>query len=274
MISWRIIVNGGMPPALNMAVDEAIYIRLREGKSQPTIRFYGWVPATASFGYNQEINKEISIDILQSRNLGYVRRPTGGRLVLHDQEITYAVIAPAKFQFQGNITASYAAISQALAAGFGYLGIKVDFEKGSLSPAHQRESSNPCFSSSSRYELNYQHRKIVGSAQVRKDDYLLQHGSILLDKDQSGIAWIIPDLSAEQRLKMAHYLGRKTVAVNQILEKSITFREGVEAFIQGFRSAWNNDYFHLVQDLEDEEKILAGELVENKYSRMEWNAKK
>ncbi|HNX00587.1 MAG TPA: biotin/lipoate A/B protein ligase family protein, partial [Candidatus Cloacimonadota bacterium] len=161
-------------PEENMAIDEAILIGLENGFSEPTIRFYDWNPPTVSFGYHQDAEKETDMARIFSKGYGLIRRPTGGRLVLHKNEITYAVIAPLADHLQGNVIDVYSEVSQALAEGFRIMGIQVNFEKGSLSSREQREAHNPCFSSSSRYELSYQGKKIVGSAQVRKNNLFLQ----------------------------------------------------------------------------------------------------
>ncbi|MEA1972687.1 MAG: octanoyltransferase, partial [Candidatus Cloacimonadota bacterium] len=223
-MEWRVIVHQNrLSPAENMAIDEAILLGNIAGTSTPTIRFYEWEPATASIGYNQSAKKEVDFDLLHKYNYGFVRRPTGGRLVLHNDEITYAVISKTVERLAGNITKSYSEISKALAAGLQKIGVDVAFEKGVLSSAHQREANNPCFTSASKYELKYKKKKIVGSAQVRKEDCLLQHGSILLDYSQNIVADIIPNLDSDKREKLKRYLGKKTICINEILKNEINF---------------------------------------------------
>ena len=89
---WRFIDSGNCSPAFNMALDEALLEWHSEGKIPPTIRFYGWNPPTLSIGYFQKVEKEIDMEAVKKYGLGFVRRPTGGRGVLHDQELTYSVI--------------------------------------------------------------------------------------------------------------------------------------------------------------------------------------
>ncbi|MDY6914858.1 MAG: lipoate--protein ligase family protein, partial [Candidatus Cloacimonadota bacterium] len=198
-MEWRIINSGKRSPAWNMAADEAIFNSIIAGESPPTIRFYDWSPPTLSYGYNQEVEKEIDFEQLIKYNFGYVRRPTGGRMVLHYEEVTYSVISPLQNRLSGSILETYSEISTALLTGLKNMGVAAKFEKKGLSTEQQRRSANPCFTSSSRFELNYKHSKIVGSAQVRKNNTLLQHGSILLHHDQSLVAEFIPGLSRQQR---------------------------------------------------------------------------
>ncbi|HPR17044.1 MAG TPA: lipoate--protein ligase family protein [Candidatus Cloacimonadota bacterium] len=271
---WRVLNSGCGNPAENMAVDEAIMEGVIKGTSLPTIRFYTWNPPTVSCGYNQEVAKEIDLNLVKQNGYGFVRRPTGGRMVLHEDEVTYAVITKCEGRFSGSITDSYSEISKALLAGFLAMGVNVELERGSLSSAHQRQTTNPCFASSSKYELNYQRKKIVGSAQVRKENVLLQHGSILLDQDQSRLALLLPNLEPEQRDKLLQYLAKKTVSINQILSQPVSFSQAVESFMAGFRKNWGNDDFFVAKELEPEEKKKSEKLVESKYLTDDWNLKK
>ncbi len=273
-MKWRIMISGKMDPYENMAMDEAIFRNIIKGDSLPTIRFYDWEPPTVSCGYNQEIEKEVDFDKLSKFGFGFVRRPTGGRIVLHDHEVTYSVIAPVLGRLGGNITQAYSEISQALGAGLKKLGVPVELEKGSLSSSHQRQDSNPCFSSTSRFELTYQKRKIVGSAQVRKEDVLLQHGSILLNFDQSKVAYIIPGLSDVKREKLAVFLSRKTVAINEISPTKYNFNAAVQGFIRGFQEHWSEDEFEFTENLATSEINSLGKLVRDKYSTDDWNKRK
>jgi len=257
-----------------MAIDEAIFESIQEGRSLPTIRFYGWDPPTISCGYNQEVAKEVDFMALKEHGLGFVRRPTGGRLVLHDEEVTYSVISPASERLSGNITQSYSEISKALALGLEQIGIDVDFEKGDLTSEHQRQAVNPCFTSSSRYELNYKRKKIVGSAQVRKNNCFLQHGSILLDHGQSKLAQILPGLSDNQKERMAKYLKRKTIGINEILNKPISYKTAVNYLINGFKEKWIKDEFVIHENLDAYELDIAEKLRISKYLTDEWNQKK
>ena len=273
-MKWRLLICGKLNPAENMAIDEAIFECVQDGRSMPTIRFYDWEPSTVSCGYNQEVAKEVDFVALKKFGFGFVRRPTGGRVVLHDNEVTYAVICPTEGRLSGNVTDSYSIISEALAKGLELMGINVDFEKSNLSSEHQRQTANPCFSSSSRYELSYQRKKIVGSAQVRKNNSLLQHGSILLNYNQSKLAQVMPDLTDDQRERLANYLKRKTIAINEILSIPISYDKAIEFFITGFKEKWIMDELVTHKNLETYELEIAEQLRLTKYLTDEWNLKK
>jgi len=273
-MKWRFLIDGKLSPAENMAIDEAIFECVQDGRSLPTIRFYNWEPSTVSCGYNQEVAKEINFAALKKHDFGFVRRPTGGRVVLHDNEVTYSVIGPLEGRLSGNVTESYSEISKALAKGLELMSINVDFEKGDLSSEHQRQATNPCFTSSSRYELIYQRQKIIGSAQVRKNNCLLQHGSILLNYNQSKLAQVMPGLTVDQKDRLASYLKRKTIAINEILSVPKGFDEAVRFFINGFKKKWIMDEFVTRKNLEVYELKIAERLRSTKYLTDEWNLRK
>lgn len=273
-MKWRILTQGKLSPAENMAIDDAIFQLVQEGKSTPLIRFYDWNPPTLSLGYHQNAEKEVDFAKLKEIAYGFVRRPTGGRLVLHKNEVTYSVIAPNDDHLAGNVLKSYGDISLALAEGLKLLGIQVEFEQKELSSFSQREPVNPCFNSSSKYELAVQGKKIVGSAQVRKNGVLLQHGSIILDENQREIAYLMPGLSDKMRERLAKLMDNKTISINQVLQKKIPYSLAVKKFSQGFQQAWQNDIFEEIQDLEDFEKIRVEKLIKKKYSTDMWNLRK
>jgi len=273
-MKWRILAQGKLSPAKNMAIDDAIFELIQEGKSTPLIRFYDWNPPTLSLGYHQSAMKEVDFEKLAEIGYGFVRRPTGGRLVLHKNEVTYAVIAPNDEHLAGNVLKSYGDISLALAEGLKLLDINVEFEQKELSSFSQREPVNPCFNSSSKYELAVQGKKVVGSAQVRKNGVLLQHGSIILDENQREIAYLMPGLSDKMRDRLANMMDNKTISINQALNKKVPYQEAVSKFVQGFRQAWENDEFEEIDDLLGFEKERAEELMKKKYSTDKWNLRK
>lgn len=154
--------------------------------NEPILRLYGWSPACVSLGRNQD-KEHINLDFCKENNIDIVRRLTGGRALLHDNELTYAIILPALFLINGEtVIASYKEISTLLIIAFKYLGVEVDF------PQNKKISSkfDYCMSISTGADLSYQGKKLVGSAQFRKQGYILQHGSILIDFDENKIETI------------------------------------------------------------------------------------
>lgn len=172
----RVIVHGRASGAWNMAIDEALLDRPESGC---TLRFYAWNRPTVSLGYAQPLASAVDLELARRRGIAVVRRPTGGRAVLHADEITYAIAAPADAGvLAGGVSAAYRRIAAGLQAGLGRLGARVDVERtgSATSPAHK----GACFGARTRYELSVGGRKLAGSAQRRRAGRLLQHGSLLL----------------------------------------------------------------------------------------------
>lgn len=188
MCSWRLIQDGALDGAANMARDRALLdameARLIAGEAvAPVLRLYAWDAPTVSIGRHQE--PEAACDVAECDRLGIpvVQRPTGGRAVLHDDEITYAVVAPASGAFEGSgVERGAAVIARAIARGLATLGASVQAVRG-VAPSSPRAVREACFLSASRSELVVGRRKVVGSAQLRLRHALLQHGSIPLSFD-------------------------------------------------------------------------------------------
>lgn len=156
-----------------MAFDEWLLDDSIQNLSEPVLRFYGWSEPTLSFGKNQ--------DIPPMTKFPYVQRITGGRALLHDNELTYCFVCHQDFLDNGGcVISSYKEISEALVLGFANLGVELGF------PEYKRVSVQRgyCMNLSTGADLSYQGKKFIGSAQARKRGYILQHGSILLDYDK------------------------------------------------------------------------------------------
>ena len=169
-----------------MALDHALATELREREA--VLRLYGWGRPTVSFGRNEPADGRYDREAGMARGVDFVRRPTGGRAVLHDAEVTYAVIAPASAI--GGPRAAYRAINRALASALGALGAPVDL---STAAGVRPLDAGPCFQSPAEGEVTAKGRKLVGSAQARLDGALLQHGSILVAGDQALLDDLLPD---------------------------------------------------------------------------------
>lgn len=140
----------------------------------PTLRFFDWLKPTLTIGYTQP-QSDIAFDKLESDDIDFAIRPTGGRAVLHWDEITYSVVLPREHPIcELTVTESYRELSRALAIGLKNLGIESDMSRGE-SGGHRNPS---CFSSISRYELTVGGKKLVGSAQRRLAGAILQQGSM------------------------------------------------------------------------------------------------
>ena len=158
-------------------LDEAICKKYTE----PIFRLYGWAPACVSLGRNQN-DDFLDLELLKSLNIDVVRRLTGGRALLHDNEITYSFICPQNYLKNGNsVILSYIEICEFLINKFKKLGIELDF--GKSKPI--KTGFDYCMSVSTGADLCFKNKKLIGSAQCRKSGYILQHGSILYDYDKN-----------------------------------------------------------------------------------------
>ncbi len=182
---WRVIVDAGCTPAWNMAVDEALAHELEPDTA--VLRLYEWSGPTVSLGRNQPARNRYDLDRAARGGIEFVRRPTGGRAVLHDRELTYAAVLPDSAF--GGPRAIYGRVQRALAHALCDAGAKAQQEPLSEAGA-PRPSTQPCFGVALPGEVTLDGRKVVGSAQARVSGAVLQHGAILLLNDQS----LLPEL--------------------------------------------------------------------------------
>jgi lipoate-protein ligase A len=179
---WRLLLAAPRTGAENMARDSALQARAaRTGETVFSI--YSWKRPTLSFGRHQPAAGLYDMEKIRSANIDVVRRPTGGRAILHDHEVTYSVTAPV--QDAAPLRETYSRINRILLDGLGRLG--VDVELASPRERAPAPSVRPCFEAPGEGELVARGRKLVGSAQWRDEGALLQHGSILVDDDQTSI---------------------------------------------------------------------------------------
>ena len=159
-----------------MAIDRALLSSYAGGDAPPTLRFYRWAPPAVSLGYFQK-NHGIDLAFCREQGIDVVRRPTGGRAVLHQNDLTYSVVAGTADGISCCLGAAYRLICDALLAGFRWLGV----EAGRGDEATKSSQPDICFLRSAVGDLVYQGRKFVGSAQTWEGKSLLQHGSIILE---------------------------------------------------------------------------------------------
>ena len=182
MSGWRLIRDAPGEGAWNMAVDEAIARAVGRATAPPTLRLYRWRHPTVSLGYGQRWEGALDRDACRRRGVGIVRRPTGGRAVLHAAEITYSASVPVRGLWGGlTVEESFVRLCTALMAAFRRLGIETAL--GPTGAAALRGRSAACFDLAGLPAILASGRKLVGSAQRRWESCLLQHGSILLHFD-------------------------------------------------------------------------------------------
>lgn len=271
--TWRFIDSGNGSAAFNMALDEALLNWHSEGIIPPVIRFYGWNPATLSIGYFQKAEKEIDLAAVKSQGLGFVRRPTGGRGVLHEHELTYSVIVSESHpKMPASVTEAYRVISEGILRGFHQLGLEAYFavpktmeERQALKSPH----SAVCFDAPSWYELVVEGRKVAGSAQTRQKGVILQHGSILLDLDEDKLFSLFKYPNERVKERMQRAFRNKAVAINDISAKRITIEEAKTAFRNGFAEGLD---IHLEPyELTAAEMEYVHSIAEERYESDEWN---
>jgi lipoate-protein ligase A len=184
-VRWRFLDSGRLEGAEHMATDAGLMQRARES-GEAVLRVYEWKRPTLSFGRHETVVGRFSPAGLAAAGVGAVRRPTGGRALMHNREVTYSVTAPA---LEGEpLRQSYGAINAMLIDALGRLGVAAAASPGGVTLRPGSATTQPCFAAPSAGELVVGTRKLVGSAQVRERGALLQHGSILVDDDQARIA--------------------------------------------------------------------------------------
>lgn len=273
---WYFINSGPCSPSYNMALDEALLDFHSEGEIPPVIRFYEWNPATLSIGYFQRAMKDVDFEAVKAQNLGFVRRPTGGRAVLHEHELTYSIIVTEQYpEMPAGVTEAYRVLSEGLLLGFQNLGLKAYFSVPDTEEKLadlKKPKSAVCFDAPSWYELVVEGKKVAGSAQTRQKGVILQHGAILLDLDEEKLLSLFKFSSPEMKEKMREKLPQKAVAINQLTDKQITITQCVEAFKAGFEQALDIEL--VPYELTEKQKQYVTDLEQKKYLTDEWNFKK
>jgi len=264
---WRLIINSPGKGAWNMAVDEAVLEFVAKKEKPPTLRLYAWDPYCLSLGHAQPA-ADVNLQALKAKGWGLVRRPTGGKAILHADEITYAIIAPMdEPRVSGTVLESYQRLSMALLTALRIIGIQADSKpKKSVS---RRSLINPiCFESPSDYEITSNGKKIIGSAQARRLQGVLQHGSIPLYGDITRIIQILNYNSISEQKEAKNNLQDKACTLNDIPNKKITWQNTANALISGFSNELNITFFQ--SHLSDKEINRAKELVQRKFGLDEW----
>ena len=208
---WHFLHSPSSTGAYNMALDEAL-MQYAAKSGAWICRVYTWSAPTLSLGRNQRARGAYDLQRIAEQGVDVIRRPTGGRAILHHREITYSVVGPVGGA--GGLHESYARINRLLIAALRGLGVAATVvdrpADASRDPALEQPGVIPCFHHPSVGEITFAGRKLVGSAQWRCDEILLQHGSILVDDDQMRLSSLLiepgPEIPAAATLRDA--LGR------------------------------------------------------------------
>lgn len=261
---WRLLPYSKYEPAYNMAVDEAVFKCYLEGLVPPTLRFYGWEPPALSVGYFQDLAGEVNPANVAAAGFGMVRRPTGGRAVLHENELTYAVVAGVKDGLPDSLAECYLYISRAFVAAFQHFGIFAELQPKTST---EGSKSGACFESPSWYELKINRRKLVGSAQLRHGGSFLQHGSILIDFSAEHLAWVLQSPESLTRKQFTERL-RQRITSFRDLGLEIDPQTLAGAIVGSFRDLYRIEFVE--QPLLEIELQLIKEYIAAKYANPEW----
>lgn len=268
--TWRLLICKPDSGARNMALDEAILESVSCGDSLPTLRLYAWQPACLSLGYAQPVG-DVDQEALAERGWQLVRRPTGGRAILHTDELTYAVIAPDSHpDLRGGVLESYRRLSKGLIAGLVALGLHVDpVREISVAPGSRE---NPvCFEAPSAYEITVAGLKLLGSAQVRRRGGILQHGTLPLAGDLSRICLALRYQDSNARQAARARVLERAATLERLLGHTPAWSSVARAMKSGFEEAlgWRFEAGGLL----DSEHARAQELEHERFSNPSWTAR-
>lgn len=265
--TWRLIRTAPAPGAWNMALDESILEHIHRGESIPTLRLYAWAPACLSLGHAQPF-ADVDVARLRAHGWDVVRRLTGGRAILHTDELTYSVTAPADDpRVAGTVLESYNRLAGALMRAVYDLGLPVKMKE------HSNRSLTPmlnpvCFEVPSTYEITVHGKKLIGSAQARKKEGVLQHGSLPLHGDLTRICQALVFSDEATREQAAVRLLERATTVESVLGRVVDWETAAQAFVHAFESELGLKFEE--GDISKSEQARAEELVQEKYAHLSW----
>lgn len=278
----RILSTPTCSAAYNMAVDEVLLDACRRdawrldarrrnahrrNADMMTLRIYSWRPPAVSIGYGQEAESEIDPDQCDRYGIDLVRRITGGRAVLHDQELTYSLVAPESHPALGGRSGvMLRAVSEALVETLKHFEIPAELamEGRCGSDGHD----DVCFTATGRYEITAGGRKLAGSAQRRSRGVVLQHGSLLLGPGHRRLPLLMPAHDPERRETIARLLNHRTVSVAELIPDLPSFEEWTDRLSRSMLNRLNVE--GRTDVLDAEERRAAESLVRTRYENAHW----
>jgi len=259
---WRVFRDPARAGAENMAADHTLAHSVAQGgpssgkgsAAPPAVlRLYTWKRPTISFGRNEPVLGVYSPDSDQLRNIDLVRRPTGGRAVLHDEELTYAVAVPSRAL--GGARETYRVLNHALLNAVRSLGTVADIH-GDPNERALPLSAGPCFQSPAEGEVIVNGRKLIGSAQARIGGALLQHGSIMISGDQTLLSTIGLSTSHHQPATLSEQIGE------------VDMERVVDAVVGSMKKCFGGGWAE--GEYSADEKRMCTQLVESRYAADQW----
>ena len=257
--------------ARNMAVDSAIAGAVGSERQPATLRLYGWNPICLSLGYGQRM-READIDALRRKDWDLVRRPTGGKAILHGDELTYSLCLPLDHPLaSGDIVESYRRISLGLLRALERLGLSATAKPPDAS-AHSEPAGPVCFAQPSHYEILVDNRKLIGSAQLRRKGVMLQHGTLPIGGDVARVCDALRFESAAARDKHRARTRQRALTLSQALGRSPAWDEVADALEAGFADALGLDIQPGALSAEEEDDAAA--LVRDQFGNPAWTGKR
>ncbi len=264
----RLMLSPAQDGVTNMATDHAIMEAVGDGWVLPTLRLYRWSPPCLSLGYAQSIT-DIDENRLQAKGWTLVRRPTGGRAILHTDELTYSISLPQEHPLvAGDIVTSYQRLTEGLRRGLEILGV----ESESKRQTQGRAGSAVCFETPSHYELTADGKKLIGSAQVRRQKAVLQHGSLPLHGNIVRICDVLAYGDEFLREEAREKVLARATTLEKALGKIITWEDAAHAMIQGFAETFDMTFEETF--LTPTESLRLEQLRYEVYSQATWTYKR
>jgi lipoyl(octanoyl) transferase len=272
--SWRLIKTDPAHGAWNMALDEALLEGMRAEYALPVLRLYAWEPPCLSLGVAQPA-ADVNGQALQAHGWELVRRPTGGRAILHTDELTYSVIGPhTEVHLAGSVLESYQRLSLALLEALHLLGVPARSEAEPFLPASSEPKGPVCFEVPSNYEITINGKKLVGSAQARRKEGILQHGSLPLYGDLRRITQVLnfdhsqDSTGISAQAAAAERLLERATTIEACLGVALSWEAAAEVFATAFQSVLNLDL--IPSEPSSLELQRTEDLVREKYAHPSW----
>ncbi|MCZ6528824.1 MAG: biotin/lipoate A/B protein ligase family protein [Chloroflexi bacterium] len=249
-----------------MALDEAILEAVLKHRAPPTLRFYAWDPPCLSLGYAQTVN-DADQAAIELEGWDLVRRPTGGRAILHTDELTYSISAQVDHPlFANGVLASYERISVALMAGLEAMGIEPELRMAD--PPALGNGSPVCFQNPGAFEITVEGKKLVGSAQLRRAGAVLQHGSLPLKGELGRICLALRYANQHERERAMGEVGRHAITVESALGEPLPWEETARHLTAGFESTLQARFSR--QEPSQLEIRRSHEILEMRYAHSDW----
>ncbi len=248
-----------------MALDEAIFQLYLERGAPATLRLYGWSSPCLTVGYSQPTARDVDLARCRAEGVPVVRRPTGGRAILHDRETTFSLVGPAP---KGSIAQPYEQVARGVIRALSGMGLEAELA-GPKGKTGNGQRSGACFDSAFGHEVLVAGRKIAGIAQARRQESALCQGTLPLEIDAEHLYRLLRATSDEARDLAARQFEARVVSLSAALGRPVTWEEVATALARGFAQAVEADF--APGEPTPEENALAQQLLREKYTHPTWN---